>query len=117
MPIKKRTTLRVRNVFRRLASLINQQAKQFSTFCNNDQTEPLSKSKRNAASRPTVIDKDQPIKSLGSIRRDEIFAAFDMYIKCRKSPIFGEKSCDMSALVFILPAEQNSTDAIGRHGG
>jgi hypothetical protein len=26
----------------------------------------------NAASRPTVIDKDQPIKSLGSISRDKV---------------------------------------------
>ena len=29
----------------------------------------------NAASRPTVIDKDQPIKSLGSMRRDEVSTA------------------------------------------
>ena len=29
----------------------------------------------NAASRPTVIDKDQPIKSLGSMNRDEVSTA------------------------------------------
>ena len=71
----------------------------------------------NAASRPTVIDKDQPIKSLGSMSRDEIFEAFDMYIKCRKSSIFGGESCDMWAPALVLPAERNSTDPIGRHSG
>ena len=29
----------------------------------------------NAASRPTVIDKDQPIKSLGSMSRDKVSTA------------------------------------------
>jgi len=33
----------------------------------------------NAASRPIVIDKDQPIKSSGSLSRDEIFEAFGLY--------------------------------------
>ena len=49
----------------------------------------------NAASRPTVIDRDQPIKSLGSMSRDEIFKAFDMYIKRYKSSIFSGESYNM----------------------
>ena len=47
------------------------------------------------SSRPTVIGKDQPIKSLGSMSRGEIFEAFDMYIKRCKSSILGRESCDM----------------------
>ena len=46
---------------------------------------------------------------------DEVFEAFDIYIKCRKSPIFGGESCDMWTPALVLPAERKSTDAIGRH--
>ena len=35
---------------------------------------------RNAGSRPIVIDKDQPNRSLGSMSRDEIFKAFNSYM-------------------------------------
>ena len=48
---------------------------------------------------------------------DEVFEAFDMYIKCRKNSIFGGESCDMRVPALVLPAERKSTDAIGRHGG
>ena len=48
-----------------------------------------------ASSRLTVIDRDQPIKSLGLMSRDEIFKAFDMYIKRYKSLIFSGESCDI----------------------
>ena len=44
---------------------------------------------------PLVIDKDRPIKSLGSMSHDEIFKAFNMYIKRYKSSIFGGESCDI----------------------
>ena len=40
----------------------------------------LKLSLRNAGSRPIVIDKDQPNKSLGSMSRDEIFKAFNRYM-------------------------------------
>ena len=46
----------------------------------------------NAASRPTVIDKDQPIKSLGSMNRDKIFKAFDIYIRECSVANFGSRS-------------------------
>ena len=47
---------------------------------------------RNAASRPTFIDKDQPIKSLGSMSRGKIFMGFNMYIQRYKSLIFSRES-------------------------
>ena len=46
---------------------------------------------RNADSRPTFIDKDQPIKSLGSMSRGKIFKGFNMYIKRYKSLIFSRE--------------------------
>ena len=50
---------------------------------------------RNAASRPTVCDKDQLIKSLRSMSRDKIFKTFSIYIKRYKSLIFSRESCNI----------------------
>ena len=67
----------------------------------------------NAASRPTVIDKDQPIESLGSMSCDEIFEAFDMYIKHYKSSIFGGESYDVFSRLKDIRIKIGT---IGRHG-
>jgi ABC-type lipoprotein export system ATPase subunit len=64
--------------------------KEFKTSKEEDVAIPCD-----AASRPTVINKDQPIKSLESRSRDEIFEAFNMYIQRYKSQIIGGESCNM----------------------
>jgi len=63
--------------------------------------------------RLTVIDKDQPIKSLVSMSRDKILEAFDMYIKRCKSLIFGRASCDIFNTLDDIRIEIGT---IGRHG-